>query len=180
MVPQHVAQHAGPAKKQQHQMIVKLKVDKKKIPVYCFLGLEVRQGPLDAHAAAELAVLDTDGSTKNTWGSFFGEESLAAAVDVVVAARTWVVVELADAAKLAAAGARDGDERGENDAVRLDGLVHNHLVPHVAGVLHQLVGRADAVLALPGLLLELGGSHCPCLALRGQVSLRKRLTKKTE
>ena len=148
--------------------------------MYCFLGLEVRQGPLDAHAAAELAVLDTDGSTKNTWGSFFGEESPAAAVDVGVAARTWVVVELADAAKLAAAGARDGDERGEDEAVRLDAFVHIHLVPYVAGVLHQVVGRADAVLALPGLLLELGGSHCPCLALRGQVSLRKRLTKKTE
>jgi len=158
-------------------MTVKLQVGKKKIPVYGFLGLEVVKGPLDAHAAAELAVLDAEGATKNTWRSFFGEESLAAAVDVHVAARTWVVVELADVAKLVAAGARDGDERGEDEAVRLDAFMQVHVVPYVAGVLHQVVGRADAVLALPGLLLELGGSHWLGLALRGQVSLR-RIVKK--
>ena len=58
--------------------------------MYCFLGLEVLKGPLDAHAAAELAVLDADGATKNTWRSFFGEGFLAAAVDVHVAACTHI------------------------------------------------------------------------------------------
>ena len=38
----------------------------KKLPLFSFLQLEVRNGPLDAHAAAELAVLETEGSTKNT------------------------------------------------------------------------------------------------------------------
>ena len=96
-------------------------------------------------------------------------------MDVHVAARTRVVVELAEAAKLAAAGARDGDERGEDDAVLLDINVHVDLGHHVAGVLHQVVGRVDAVVQdeLFGRLLELGGSHCLGLALRGQVSLRR-------
>ena len=100
-------------------------------------------------------------------------------MDVHVAARTRVVVELAEAAKLAAAGARDGDERGEDDAVLLDVNVHIDLAHHVARVLHQVVGRADAVVqdVLFGRLLELGGSHCLGLALRGQVSLR-RIVKK--
>ena len=76
-------------------------------------------------------------------------------MDVDVAACARVVIELADAAQLAAAGARDGDERCEDDAERLD----VDLAEQEAGVLRQVVGRAVAVDELPGVLLELGGSR---------------------
>ena len=55
--------------------------------MFLLLRLEVLQGPLDANAAAKLAVLETLGSTKNTWWRFLGKGSFAVAVDVAVAAR---------------------------------------------------------------------------------------------
>ena len=97
------------------------------------------------------------------------------AVDVAVAARARVVVELAEAAQLFAAGARDWHERGEDDAVHLDPNVDVDLVEHVLGLLLEVGGRAVAVLHLPGLLLALvRGPRGLGLALRRQVSLRKR------
>ncbi len=78
-------------------------------------------------------------------------------MDVDVAACARVVIELADAAQLAAAGARDGDERCEDDAERLDVDMDVDLVDQEAGVLRQVIGRAVAVDELPGVLLELGG-----------------------
>ena len=55
------------------------------------------------------------------------------------------MIELADAAKLAAAGARDGDERCEDDAEHLDVDMDVDLGQHEAGVLRQVVGRVVAV-----------------------------------
>ncbi len=78
-------------------------------------------------------------------------------MDVDVAAWARIVIELADAAQLAAAGARDGDERCEDDAERFDVDMDVDLVEQEAGVLRQVVGRAVAVGVLPGVLLELGG-----------------------
>jgi hypothetical protein len=105
---------------------------------------------------------------------FFWKKGFAVAVDVAVAARARVVVELAEAAQLFAAGARDWHERGEDDAVHLDPNVDVDLVEHVLGLLLEVGGRAVAVLHLPGLLLALRGPHGLGLALRRQVSLRKR------
>ncbi len=92
-------------------------------------------------------------------------------MDVDVAACTGIVIDLADAAKLAAAGARDGDERCEDDAEHLDVDMDVDLLQHVVGVIRQVRGRAVAVGVLPGVLLELGGSRRLGLALRRQVSL---------
>ncbi len=105
---------------------------------------------------------------------FYWGKNLGAAMDVDVAACAQIVIYLADAAKLAAAGARDGDERCEDDAEHLDVHMDVDLVQHEIGVLRQVVGRAVAVGVLPGVLLELGTSRRLGLALRRQVSLRKK------
>ena len=80
-------------------------------------------------------------------------------MDVDVAACARIVFYLADAAKLAAAGARDGDERCEDDVERLEVDMDVDRRQLEAGVLRQVIGRAVAVGELPGVLLELGGSR---------------------
>ena len=94
---------------------------------------------------------------------------------VAVAARARGVVELADPAQLLAAGARDGDKQGEDDAVHPDVDMDVDLVDDGLGLLLELGGRAVAVRELLELLLELRGSHALGLALRRQVSLRKKV-----
>ena len=135
------------------------KQTEKKIYLCFFPALEVLDCASDARALAEFAVLETDSSAENARWTFFWEKKFGAAVDVDVAACARIVIELADAAQLAAAGARDGDERGEDDVERLDVDMDVDLAEQLAGVLRQVVGRAVAVDELPGVLLELGGSR---------------------
>ena len=157
MVPQTVSKHAGPAKKTKSddkKLVEKIK--KKKIPSFFPLRLEVVHC---LHTQAELAVLETESSTINTWWSFLGKECFAVAVDVAVAARARVVVELADPAQLVAAGARDGDKQGEDEAVHPYVDMDVDLVDDGLGLLLELGGRAVAVRVLPGLLFVLRSSH---------------------
>ena len=97
------------------------------------------------------------------------------AVYVAVAARARVVVELADPAQLVAAGARNEDKQGEDEAVHPYVDMDVDLVDDGLGLLLELGGRAVAVRVLLELLLELRGSHALGLALRRQVSLRKKV-----
>ena len=133
----------------------------------------------DARALAELQILEADGASKHTRWGFFGKQFLPLAVDRHVAARARVVVELADAAQLRAAGAWDGDERRQHHPPDHDAPFPVEERQHLVGDALHVVGRAVAVDQLPGLLLVLGGSHGLGLVLRRQVSLPER-RRKTE